>query len=356
MSINKRFLGKSELLVSSLCLGSMTFAEQVDLETSHNLLDCAFDHGINFIDTAEMYPVPAASVSFGQSEEIIGKWFKKNPLKRKSIICATKLAGPARGMPWIRGHHHLTSKDFEDACNKSLRRLQTDVIDLYQIHWPVRHVPSFGQIYFDPHKEQDNLISIHDQLRVLEKLVRDGKVIAIGLSNETPFGLHEFIRLAEQYNLPRIVSVQNPYSLINRSVENAMDESLFRLDVSLLAYSPLAYGLLSGKYDFSGLVGSNSPKDGRLTKYESMRKQRWGREFALIAARLYNKLARDNGLTPVELALGFCFNKWQVTSTIIGVTSRAQLVENINAASIKLDQSILDSIDEIRRQYRDPAQ
>lgn len=354
--IRNFLLGNSKLNVSALCLGTMTFGEQVNENISHQILDLAFERGINFFDTAEMYPVPASYGTYGNTEAIIGKWFKKNPSKRGKVICATKIAGPARGMPWIRGGVDIVAHDFEEACNQSLRRLQTDVIDLYQIHWPIRHVPSFGQIYFDPQKMQSNLLSIHDQLAALNKLVKAGKVRAIGLSNETPYGVHEFIRLAEQYDLPRIVSVQNPYCLINRSVENALDESLFRLGVSLLAYSPLAFGLLTGKYDDAGLIGESALSDARLTKYDSFRKQRWGRESALITARLYNQLARDQGLTPTQLALAFCLNKWQVSSTIIGVTSCAQLEENIKAAGIKLDQSILDSIDAIRSQHRDPAQ
>lgn len=350
------FLGHSKLLVSPLCLGTMTFGEQVNESASHGILDCAFERGINFIDTAEMYPVPARSDSYGYSEEIIGKWFKKNPSKRSGIICATKIAGPARGMPWIRGGGDILAKDFVEACNGSLKRLQTDFIDLYQIHWPLRHVPSFGQIYFDPLKEYQNLTSIHEQLLALSVLVRAGKVREIGLSNETPYGVHEFVRLAEQYDLPKIVSVQNPYCLLNRAVENSLDESLFRLNISLLAYSPLAFGLLTGKYDSSGFSGDAVPKDARLIKYESLRKQRWGRDSAIETARLYNKLARENGLSPLQLALGFCLNKWQVASTIIGVSSRAQLEENIGVINIKLDQAVLDSIDAIRLRFRDPAQ
>jgi aryl-alcohol dehydrogenase-like predicted oxidoreductase len=333
----------------------MTFGEQVSEKDSHNFLDYALSRGVNFIDTAEMYPVPARGDTYGRSEEIIGRWFKNNPSKRHEIICATKIAGPARGMPWIREGRQMASQDFEDACDGSLRRLQTNVIDLYQIHWPVRHVPSFGNIYFDPQLDPIISISIHEQLIALNKLVRAGKVRAIGLSNETPYGVLEFVRLAQQHNLTQVVSVQNPYCLINRSIENALDESLFRSGISMLAYSPLAFGLLTGKYDFSGFFGSLAPKQARLVMYESIRRQRWGRESALAAARLYNQMARDHGLTPIQLALAFCFNKWQVASTIIGVTSLAQLKENIEAVSIKLDHSLMKLIDELRFRFRDPA-
>lgn len=334
----------------------MTFGEQVSFGDSYKILDHAYETGINFIDTAEMYPTPACEDTYGYTEKILGNWFKNNPSKRKQIICATKIAGPSRGMPWIRDGRNIAAEDFEEACNQSLRRLQTDVIDLYQIHWPTRHVPVFGQIYFDSQKDDINSLPIREQLIALEKLVKAGKVRSIGLSNETPYGVHEFIRLAEQYDLPRIVSVQNPYCLLNRSVENALDESLYRLGVSLLAYSPLAFGLLTGKYDSSGFTGDLAPKEARMIKYESFRKQRWGRESALSAARLYNQLAKENGLKPAQLALAYCVNKWQVASTLIGVTSCAQLEENISAASIKLDESLMDAIDKIRLQYRDPAQ
>ena len=351
------FLGDSDLSISQLCLGTMTFGEQVGEIDAFSLLDCAYERGINFLDSAEMYPVPAREQTFGMTEMIIGRWFKANPTKRQKMQVATKISGPARGMPWIRnGEMPFTAHDFEVACNASLKRLQIDVIDLYQIHWPIRHVPAFGQLYFDPQKDDANLMSIHEQLKALNKLVRDGKIKNIGLSNETPFGVHEFIRIAEEYQLPKIVSVQNPYCLINRSIENALDETLHRLNVSLLAYSPLAFGLLTGKYDQSGIAGKDAPQEARLTKYESFRRQRWGRQNAMETATAYNQLARDHGLTPVQLALAFCLQKRQVTSTIFGVTNLDQLIEGLGASEIQLQQDVLDKIDAIRLLHRDPAQ
>ena len=254
--------------ISKFTLGTMTFGEQVSERDSYKILDFAFDKGINLIDVAEMYPVPTDRKTFGFSEEIVGRWFKKNPTKRTSLICATKISGPARNLDWIRGGGKINADDFEKACNASLSRLQTDVIDLYQIHWPIRHVPSFGQIYFDPSKDEQNIISIHEQLIALNTLVKAGKVRAIGLSNETPYGIHEFLRIAKDYDLPKIASVQNPYCLINRGIENAMDESLHRLSIPLLAYSPLAFGLLTGKYDQTGFTGLNAPSEARMTKFE----------------------------------------------------------------------------------------
>ncbi|MEY4495560.1 MAG: hypothetical protein RL744_624 [Pseudomonadota bacterium] len=342
--------------ISKFTLGTMTFGEQVKEADSHRILDLAFDQGINLIDTAEMYPIPAQRETFGLCEKIIGSWFKKNPKKRSSLICATKISGPARNLDWIRGGNKIKASDFEEACNASLKHLQTDVIDLYQIHWPMRHVPSFGQIYFDPSKDELNMMSIHEQLTALNSLVKAGKVRAIGLSNETPYGVHEFLRIAKEYDLPKIASVQNPYCLLNRSVENAMDETLHRLNIPLLAYSPLAFGLLTGKYDRDGFSGTHVPAAARMIKFDSLRRQRWGRKSALIAACLYNKLAKESNLSPTQMALAFCLNKWQVASTIVGVTSVAQLHENLRAMNIKISQELMDRIDEIRLIHRDPCQ
>ncbi len=349
-------LGSSDLQVTPICLGTMTFGEQVSEATAHAILDRAVERGINFLDTAEMYAVPPRRETCNATEIIIGNWLAQNPGVREKLVLATKVAGPSRGMPWIRGGSaDLTAQDMLDACDASLKRLQTDVIDLYQIHWPSRHVPAFGGVYFDPAKDTP-VTSIHAQLEALGKLVQAGKVRAIGLSNETPYGVHEFVRLAEQYGLPKIATVQNPYCLINRTVENGLDETLHRLGVSLLAYSPLAFGLLTGKYDASGLTGPGAPAEARITKFESTRKQRWGRPDALTAARRYNALAIKNGMTPTQLALAFCYTKWQVASTIIGVTSVAQLDECIDAYGTTLSPELRAEIDAIRWDIRDPAQ
>lgn len=349
-------LGASDLQVTPICLGTMTFGEQVNEATAHAILDRSLERGINFLDTAEMYAVPPRAETYNATEIIIGNWFAKTPGARQKMVLATKVAGPARGMTWIRnGSVDPTPQDILDACDASLKRLQTDVIDLYQLHWPSRHVPAFGMVYFDPAKDQP-VTSIHAQLEALGQLVKAGKVRAIGLSNETPYGVHEFVRLAEQHGLPKVVTVQNPYCLINRTVENGLDETMHRLGVSLLAYSPLAFGLLTGKYDASGLTGPGAPAEARITKFESTRKQRWGRPDALIAARRYNALAIKNGMTPTQLALAFCYTKWQVASTIIGVTSVAQLDECIDAYGTTLSPELLAEIDAIRWEIRDPAQ
>jgi aryl-alcohol dehydrogenase-like predicted oxidoreductase len=347
-------LGQSDLHVTPICLGTMTFGEQVNEADSHAILDRSLASGINFIDTAEMYSVPAKAETCGATETIIGHWFAKNPGARQKLIVATKVAGPSRGMPWVREGQGMTAQDIARSCEASLRRLQTDVIDLYQIHWPERHVPAFGNLYYNPAKET-SATSIHEQLDALSQLVKAGKVRYIGLSNETPYGVHEFVRLAEQHGLPRVATVQNPYCLVNRTWENGLDETCHRLGVSLLAYSPLGFGLLTGKYDASGHTGPGAPAGARIASYESVRKQRWGREEALVAARRYNQLARDNGMTPTQMALAFCYTKWQVASTIIGVTSVAQLDEDLNAWGTTLSPEVLAQIDAIRWEMRDPA-
>jgi aryl-alcohol dehydrogenase-like predicted oxidoreductase len=348
-------LGTSDLHVTPICLGTMTFGEQVNEADSHTILDHSMARGVNFIDTAEMYSVPPKAETCGYTETIIGNWFAKNPGARQKLVVATKVAGPSRGMPWIRDHTNLTIKDFVTSCEASLRRLQTDVIDLYQIHWPERHVPAFGAVYYDPQKENSEL-TIHAQLEALAQLVKDGKVRHVGLSNETPYGVHEFVRLAEQHGLPRVATTQNPYCLVNRTYENGLDETCHRLNVSLLAYSPLGFGLLTGKYDASGITGPDAPKGARISGYESVRKQRWGRPEALVAARRYNELAQENGMTPSQMALAFCYTKWQVASTIIGVTSIAQLDADLDAWGTTLSPEVLAAIDAIRWELRDPAQ
>ncbi|MES2785253.1 MAG: aldo/keto reductase [Pseudomonadota bacterium] len=352
--MNKVQLGSSSLQVTPICLGTMTFGEQVGQAQAHAILDRAVGHGINFIDTAEMYAVPARAETFGATETIIGNWFQQNPGMRQKVVLATKVAGPSRGMPWVREGEGMTAADIVASCDKSLQRLKTEVIDLYQIHWPERNVPVFGANYYDPTKERSDT-SIHEQLEAFGKLVKAGKVRYMGLSNETPYGVHEFVRLAELHSLPRPATVQNVYCLISRALENALDESMHRLNVSLLAYSPLGFGLLTGKYDESGTTGDAAPADARIAKFESVRKGRWGREGALAAAREYNALARANGMTPTQMALAFCYTKWQVASTIIGVTSVDQLDENVAALGTVLSPEVLAEIDRIRWLHRDPA-
>ncbi len=347
-------LGHSDLRVSPICLGTMTFGEQVDELASHALLDHAVARGLNFVDTAEMYAVPVRRETYGASERIIGNWLAARPGVRNKVVLATKVAGPSRNADWIRGGSaNLTPAAIGQACDDSLARLRTDVIDLYQIHWPNRNVPAFGPLYFDPKLDKE-FTSIHAQLDAFAGLVKAGKVRHIGLSNETPWGLSEFVRLADAHGLPRVATVQNTYTLVNRVPDNGLDEMMHGQGVSLLAYSPLAFGALTGKYDATGFTGANEAQ--RMTRFEAFRKQRWGRPEVLEAARQYNALAREHGLTPTQMALAFCYTNWRVASTIIGVTTLAQLDENIDAWGTILAPDLLAKIDAIRWAIRDPAQ
>jgi aryl-alcohol dehydrogenase-like predicted oxidoreductase len=346
-------LGASDLRVTPICLGTMTFGQQVAEAGAHAIMDRAIERGVTFLDTAEMYPVPPSAPTYGRTETFIGNWLASHPGMRDQIVLASKVAGPSRGMPWVRQGLGLTPADIEASCHASLKRLRTDVIDLYQIHWPERHVPTFGGLYYDP-KHETSRTPIRDQLQALAALVKAGKVRHIGLSNETPYGVHEFVRLAEQHGLPRIVSTQNPYCLISRVYDNGLDETCHRLNVGLLAYSPLGFGLLTGKYDATGIHGADAPR-GRMSLFERMKNQRWGRQSALAAARRYNQLAREHGLTPTQLALAFCYRSWRVGSTIIGVTSLAQLDEDLDAWDVKLSDEVLAACDAIRLEMRDPA-
>ncbi|MGB3072125.1 MAG: aldo/keto reductase [Ottowia sp.] len=347
-------LGRSDLRVTPICLGTMTFGEQVDEPAAHAIMDRAIERGVNFLDTAEMYPVPPSASTYGRTETFIGNWLKARPGRREKIVLASKVAGPSRGMPWVREGTGMTAADIEASCNASLKRLQTDVIDLYQIHWPERHVPSFGSLYYEPSREK-SATPISEQLEAFAKLVKSGKVRAIGLSNETPYGVHEFVRLAEQHGLPRVATVQNPYCLTSRSYDNGLDETCHRLDVGLLAYSPLGFGLLTGKYDATGIHAADAPR-GRMSLFERMKNQRWGLPAALDASRRYNQLARDHGLTPTQMALAFCYRSWRVASTIIGVTTLAQLDEDLDAWDTQLSPEVLAAINAIRQELRDPAQ
>ncbi|MCG3188229.1 MAG: Protein tas [Burkholderiaceae bacterium] len=347
-------LGRGGPAVSRVGLGTMTFGEQVAQADAFAILDRALERGVTLIDSAEMYPVPSRAETYTTTETILGQWFAARPGARARVVLATKVAGPGRGMKWVRGGAaDLKPADIAHACDASLRRLRTDVIDLYQIHWPNRNVPSFGAMYFDPTKDAEQT-SIHDQLQALSALVKAGKVRHIGLSNETPWGLSEFVRVAQTHGLARVVSVQNAYTLVNRVVDNGLDEAMHRSGVSLLAYSPLGFGTLTGKYDDGG-PDPDRPQ-GRLARFASMRAQRWARPETLAAARRYNALAREAGLTPVRMALAFVYGNWRVASTLLGVTTVAQLDECLDAWGTTLAPDVLARIDDIRREIRDPAQ
>ncbi|MDP3087192.1 MAG: aldo/keto reductase [Methylotenera sp.] len=348
-----RQLGNSDLKVSAVCLGTMTYGDQNTQAEAHEQLDYALTQGVNFIDTAEMYPVPPKAESFTRTETIIGHWLKNQ--SRDKIILGSKVSGRNRGLNWIRGgDDSLTRTNIRKALHDSLKRLQTDYIDLYQLHWPERNVPLFGQYQFDSKLELDDAgnqkvwVSIHSQLETLAELIAEGKVRAIGLSNEQPWGIMEFLRISQEYNLPRVATLQNSYHLMNRTIDFGMSEILYRENVSLLAYSPLAFGHLTAKYV------DDSQARGRVTMFLGYA-QRYNKPNVAAASAAYAKLARDNGLTPTQLALSFVMHRWSVTSTIIGATSMAQLHENIDAWNTTLSAKVLQEVETLHLSMTNPA-
>jgi aryl-alcohol dehydrogenase-like predicted oxidoreductase len=342
-------LGSSDLMVSEVCLGTMTFGEQNTEAEAHQQLDFALAHGVNFIDTAEMYPVMPRAETVNRTEQYIGSWIKQSG-QRDNIILATKVAGPSRGMPWIRdGENDLDAQNIRIAVEASLQRLHTDYIDLYQLHWPSRNAPIFGQKEFDPALERE-CVAIEATLEVLDSLVKEGKIRHIGVSNETPWGVSEFIKHAERKQQARIISIQNPYHLMNRSFEQGLTETCYREQVGLLAYSPLAFGRLTGKY-----VDDVQAK-GRLTQFPPTWSPRYMRPEVIATSARYTALARAHGLTPTQLALAWCYSRWFVVSTIIGATDLTQLEENIRATDIRLSDELIAAVNEIHAQGANPAQ
>jgi len=342
-------LGQSGLRVSQVCLGTMTFGEQNSEADAHSQLDLALERGINFIDTAEMYPVMPRAQTQGSTERFIGSWLKKTG-RRADVVLATKVAGPNAAMHWIRnGKNNLDEINIRAAVEASLRRLQTERIDLYQIHWPSRNVPIFGASSFEPKKERA-CVAIEDTLAVLGKLIDEGKIGHIGVSNESAWGVSEFVKQAETKGLPRIATIQNLYNLTARSFETSLlDEVCYREQVSLLAYSPLAFGQLTAKY-------LDDPKaHGRLTIFPPNWSPRYLRPSVLAAVKEYAELARANGLTPTQLALAWCYSRWFVASTIVGATTLAQLNENIDAVSVKLPSEVIDAVNDIHRRITNPG-
>lgn len=339
-------LGGTGLQVSRICLGTMTFGTQNGEADAHRQLDYAIARGINFIDTAEMYSVPSTAESYGRSETFIGTWLKRQ--ERDEVVIATKISGPSRGLKWIRnGDLAFTRKNIREAIEGSLARLQTDYVDLYQLHWPDRNTPLFGQYQFDPDKERA-FVPLEETLSALAELVREGRVRHIGLCNETPWGVMQFLHLAEKHGLPRVASVQNAYSLLNRSWEMGLAEVGFREQLGLLAYSPLAFGLLSGKYL------ANAQASGRLNLFPGFA-QRYSKVNVQPAVAAYAELAKQHGLTPLQLALGFVASRSFVASTIIGATTLEQLREDIDGCNVTLSDDLLKAVEAIHLRYCNPA-
>jgi aryl-alcohol dehydrogenase-like predicted oxidoreductase len=344
--MKKVLLGNSDLSVTHVCLGTMTFGQQNSEAEAHAQLDYALSEGVNFIDAAEMYPVPARAETSGLTERYVGTWLKKQA--RPRIILATKATGPGRSLKWIReGQLDFTRAQLQRALDGSLQRLQTDYVDLYQLHWPDRNVPLFGGYHFAPESERE-MTPLEETLAAMADFIKAGKVRYWGLSNETPWGVMTFLRLADRLGLPRPVSVQNAYNLLNRTWENGLAEVGYREKISLLAYSPLGFGVLSGKYR------RNPTAPGRINLFEGFA-QRYSKPNTAPAVAAYVDLAHQHGLTPVQLALAFTYNRWCVGSTIIGATTLEQLRENLAAVQVELTQDVLAGIEQIHLQFPNPA-
>jgi aryl-alcohol dehydrogenase-like predicted oxidoreductase len=331
--------------VSKICLGSMTWGRQNTEAEAHEQISYALERGINMLDAAEMYPVPPQQETQGRTEEYIGTWFKKTGLRDKYVL-ATKATGPSPEFNFLRGGPRFTKAQLIEAVNGSLRRLQTDCIDLYQLHWPDRYANFFGQRgYF--HREQPET-PVEETLRALEDIVQSGKVRAIGLSNETPWGTMKFLELADREGLPRVESVQNPYSLINRTYEIAMAEVSHRENIGLLAYSPLGMGLLTGKYR-----NGAKPENSRMVVFERFTRYEGAETWE--AAERYLQLADDHGINPTHMALAFVNTRPFLLSNIIGATTLEQLKMNIDSLDVVLSKEVLKGIEAIQRAIPNPA-
>lgn len=340
-----RQLGRTELQVSLIGLGTMTWGEQNTRDEAFEQLDYALERGINFIDAAEMYPVPPRPDTQGETERIVGEWLSARG-NRDRVVLASKVTGRSK-MAWMRGGTRLTHSQIMDACDTSLQRLQTEYIDLYQVHWPDRATNFFGKLGYE-HQEEVDVAEISETLGALAELVELGKVREVGISNETPWGLSEYLRLAAEHDWPRVASIQNPYNLLNRSYEVGLAEFAWREDVGLLAYSPLAFGVLSGKY-----LDGQRPDGARLSLFQ--RFSRYTGEIAEAATADYVALAQKHGLDPAQMALAYVNSRGFVTSNLIGATTMAQLRSNIDSHELALSDDVLEGIEAIHQRYPNPC-
>jgi len=345
--MNFRKLGNTDLKVSTICLGTMTWGEQNNQKEAFEQMDYATRQGINFFDTAEMYAVPGTEKTFGKTETIIGNWFKERN-NRKKVILATKISGP--GLSWIRGGGlQYTKENISSALLGSLERLQTDYIDLYQLHWPERNTNYFGKLGYKHKTEEREWNDFESILRTLKQFVDEGKIRYIGLSNESAWGLSKFLELSRSQNLPRVMSVQNPYNLLNRTYEVGLAEISIREQSGLLAYSPLASGVLSGKYR-----NNQKPKGSRLQLFGDYF-PRYAGKSSNLAVEEYFKVAKKHKISLAQLSLAFVNQQSFVTSNIIGATTMKQLEENIGSTNIKLNSEIIDEINLVHKNNSNPA-
>lgn len=342
-----RRLGRSDLKISVICLGTMTWGEQNSEREAHEQLDMALDAGINFIDTAEVYPVPPKGETQGRTEAYIGTWLRARG-NRDKVILATKVAGRSQ-MTWLRGGEtRLDRGNIEAALEASLKRLQTDYVDLYQLHWPNRNTNYFGDLGY-VHKEETDFLPLEEQLSVLGGLVRAGKIRHVGVSNETPWGLSAFLNLAVTHGLPRVVSIQNPYNLLNRTFEVGLAEIAIREQCGLLAYSPLGFGVLTGKY-----LDAAGPPGARLTLFGDMF-TRYTDERAVKATRAYVGIAREHGLDPAQMALAYVTSRPFVTSSIIGATTPEQLRADLASIDVTLSPQVAEAIEAVHKDNPNPC-
>jgi aryl-alcohol dehydrogenase-like predicted oxidoreductase len=342
-----RRLGRGDIEVSAICLGTMTWGEQNTQDEAFAQMDYALDHGVNFLDTAEMYPFMARAETFGRTEEIIGNWMATRGARGR-VVLATKVSGPAARLSYIRdGNPRLNRAHIMAAIDDSLRRLQTDYVDLYQLHWPDRGLAPFGKLGYE-HDAEAKETPIAETLAALDEVVKAGKARQVGLSNETPWGVMRFLTLSEAGGGPRVASIQNPYSLLNRSFDARLAEVAMREDCGLMAYAPLGAGSLTGKY-----LGGSKPPGARMTLWPE--NKRYAGPQAEAAIEAYVNLAKAQGLDPAQMALAFAVSRPFTTAVIIGATDLAQLEANIAAAGLALSQETLAGIERIHRIYTYPC-
>lgn len=344
MQYNK--LGNTDIDVSAICLGTMTFGSDQSEADAFQQMDYAVEQGVNFFDGAEMYPIPTSADYQGRNEEIIGSWLKARQ-NRDKVVIATKVTGPGEMVSYIRPDMGLDRRNIREAITNSLCRLQTDYIDLYQLHWPDRATNFFGQLNYTHQPEKDGT-PILETLNVLQELVNEGLIRHVGLSNETAWGTMKFLQLAETHELPKCVSVQNPFSLLNRTAEISLTEVLHREGVSLLPYSPLGFGVLSGKY-----LNGARPEEARITRHPTY--ARYLNEQGQLATQAYVDLAKAHGLDPAIMALAWVNSRPYVSSNIIGASNLAQLKDNISSVSVTLSDQLLSEIEAIHARYPNPC-
>ena len=345
--MNYKKLGSTDVDVSTICLGTMTWGEQNSKADGFEQMDYAIDNGVNFWDTAEIYAIPMREETYGETENIIGEWFKKTK-KRDKVILATKVSGPT-SKEYIRGGGcSYDKKSMSEALEKSLKRMQTDYIDLYQLHWPERNTNFFGKQGYEHDSNEKNWIAFEEILENLKKFVDAGKIRYVGLSNETAWGLAKYLELSKLKNLPKMMAVQNPYNLLNRTYEVGLAEISVREQSGLLAYSPLAFGYLTGKYR-----NNNMPKGSRIDLFKDF--TRYNNENSIKAIEEYYKISQKFNLDFAQMSIKFCEIQPFVTSVIIGATTMQQLKTNVESVNVKLNNEIINEINEVQKKYPNPC-